>query len=147
MIIVRSNYTIELDDNTGDILSFKGVTGYNYIEKTTSLVKIYFINKAGERVEALSNQASNIRLDGNVITIEYKEMSLPNVRVEATIDCTDNALADFRLRVYNDSSMKLEAIQYPCVIIKNMLAKVSINLDYTSLPCFLLQQNKAVAIQ
>ena len=30
------------------------------------------------------------------------------------------------------------------IAIKNMLAEISINLDYTSLPCFLLHQNKAV---
>lgn len=133
MIIQRANYTMHLDDNTGEILSFKGVTGYDYIGKNTPLVKIYLLNREGKRVEALSGKAANIRLEGTVVTIDYDEMSLPGIRVKATVDCTDDRLADFRLRVFNGTGMKLEAIQYPCVIIKNMLAKDNYKLFWPAM--------------
>lgn len=133
MIIKKANYQIELDDNTGAILSFKGITGYDYIGEPTALVKIFLLDKQGERVEVLSENASAMRYEKDVLTIEFSKMSRAGMRATAILDCTDESMIDCRLQVQNETGLKLEAIQYPCIIIKNMLAKDNYRLFWPAM--------------
>lgn len=133
MIVNQKNYQLILDDKTGNIMSFSGLTGYDYIESATPLIKISFLDEQGNRNFAFSEKVETISNKDNIITATYKNLSGTDISCKATLDCTDSNFIKARLSLKNNSGVLIESIEYPCIIIKNRLGLDNYKLFWSAM--------------
>ena len=84
MLIQAKNYTLEISDKTGNILSFRGITGYDYIEKETSLIRLSLLKSDGERVVLNSGNCRSVERRGGGIVVRYENIGGFEISVDAS---------------------------------------------------------------
>ena len=122
MLIKTDAYTLEISDKTGNIVSFRGITGYDYIEKETPLVRLSLLKSNGERVIAESGDCSAVERKGNTVTVRYEEIGGLPVSAVASFRVEQPSLVGMRLSLSNRTDMRTESALYPGIIIKNRLS-------------------------
>lgn len=122
MIIKRKNYVLELDDETGNIVSFKGVTGFDYIAAGAPLFTLSVLGENGERKFLKSGKAAKITERGRKIEIIYDEIGGEPISAVAKINVSDETFVKFRAEINRVNGYRLEAVRYPGVTIKNLLS-------------------------
>ncbi len=122
MKIANKYYALEINDATGEILSFRGITGYDYIEKPSPLVRLQLLNSAGKRTEVQSGNCAAMQKKGNLLTIRYAQMGGLPIAVTATVAFDSSPFLRFRLSLENKSDLRTESVCYPMVVIKNRLS-------------------------
>ena len=122
MKIQNKHYTLRLHDETGDILSFCGVTGYNYIETQTPLFVLQLLSDSGERTQVCSGKCVKTEKGKNCLTMRYENVGGLPVSAEATVSFDASPFLRWRITVNNRSALRLESVQYPAVVIKNRLS-------------------------
>lgn len=122
MLIQAKNYTLEISDKTGNILSFRGITGYDYIEKETSLIRLSLLKSDGERVVLNSGKCRSIERRGEGIVVRYENIGGFEISVDASFYFDDSNFIKMRLKLNNFTDMRTECVLYPGIIIKNRLS-------------------------
>ena len=122
MKIENKYYSFEICDKTGDILSFRGVTGYDYIEKPVPLVFLQLLGGSGARTEIQSGNCAAIEKSGNVLTVRYENIGGLPVCATAFITFDSTPFLRFRLSLENKSDLMTESVRYPSIVIKNRLS-------------------------
>ncbi len=122
MIIGNKYYALELDDATGNILRFSGVTGYNYIEKETPLIRLQLLSESGERTVVCSDKFVSSEKKNGALTLRYENMGGLPISVTATVAFDKTPYLRWRLSLENGSDLRTESVQYPALIIKNRLS-------------------------
>lgn len=122
MQIKTKELVLELDDKTGSIAAFRGVTGYNYIGKQVPLVRLSLLDEKGERTTVETGDCASFRREGKGAVIRWENIGGMALSAEAEIFVRSEGLLGFRLKTQNGSGLQLECIQYPCIVVKNRLS-------------------------
>ena len=122
MQIKTKELVLELDDKTGSIAAFRGVTGYNYIGKQVPLVRLSLLDEKGERTTVETGDCVSFRREGKGAVIRWENIGGMALSAEAEIFVRSEGLLGFRLKTQNGSGLQLECIQYPCIVVKNRLS-------------------------
>ncbi len=122
MIIQTKACSLILDDKTGNITAFYGLSGYDYVQTDTPLITLSLLTEQGERIQVNSGDCASIERVGDTVTVRYENMGGYPVSAVATVKVRDERFFDFRLKLSNGSPLRTECILYPGLIIKNRLS-------------------------
>ncbi len=118
MKVARKNYTIVFDDETGNITSFCGITGYDYIGKEVPLLRFRLLKENGEALVVESGKLSKKSERSGKVRLEYE---MDKISAVAEFDCTDETFVKARVSFFNHTEYLTESVRFPGIVIKNRL--------------------------
>ena len=118
---MKKNYKLTLSKETGNIVSFINESGFDYIECETPLVTLSLLDKDGNRTTVSNGLVDNIVEESNKTTIYYSNFGGLNINVTAFLTFDGLDFIKMRLKIENNSNLRLECSLYPGITIKNRL--------------------------
>lgn len=119
--MIRSNrfYSLQLDDDTGDILSFRDSSGKEYIGARTPLIQINLLNGAGERRKIRTGaEKADISDGGDALKIRFRSVGGEQLDCEATVRMpSQEGNTYWSLRLENRTGDIVECIDFPGVTV------------------------------